>query len=1297
MTNLTFRMLCAGTFRAGLLCTALVAAPALAQDRGVAALLDQANYWKLQNRPDQVVRTLERVLQVDPRNADALSGMAEAQAQLGNVAQAQQALGQLRQAAPADPRTVQADVAVRTSTVDAGALAQARQLAQAGRNAEAVQRYRSLFGGGTVPDSFALEYYQALAGTESGWSEARDGLGRLARRNPSNAAVQLANAQVLTYREETRAQGIESLRRLSGQPESQQSASAAWRQALTWIGPGPDAVQPLEGYLQQFPNDAEIRQRLDQARNPPAGAVDEAGSARVQAWNSFNAGRLREAEDRFTAVLALDPNDADGLGGMGLIRLRQGRQADARRLLEAAIAADPSRRSAWDQALRGASQRPATAAAGGGGAPGPDIQAARNLVEAGNISSAEPLLARIVARNGGDRPDAEALLGDIALRQGNAGLAEQRYRAALARRSDFGAALSGLANSLQEQGKFAEAEEVFRRIGGTNAPQVRADALRAEAQRTDDPQAASALLRAAIQNDPNNPWPRLDLARLLARSGQGAEANQLIGATVANRATPDTIHAAAIFAQEQGRAAQAVQLLERIPARTRNADQNRLLASARVQGEVQAAAALARTGQRQQARAQLIAIASRRDPTGEAGPAAVRALNAMNDPRGAQEAARMHAIAARGQSPAAQLAAASTLLEAGLNQDAAQAAQVIDARRLTADQRRQANDISAGLSIRAADQLNQRGNQAAAFDVLLPTLQQNPENPAANLALARLYQGAQEPEQAGRIAEAVLSRNPRDTDARQAAMDAAIANRDWGRAEALLSEGRGLMPNDPRIPLLEARLARAWGDQRRARTALETAAQMRRQQIGVSQTPGMLGGTMSPQATLPQGQRAQPGYENPFRRVPLAGQDFGQMQTQGQMPGQMQGQQFAQAQGFGAVQAQPSDPLLSEINRQLGEVRQESAPRITPALGMRVRSGDDGIDALTETHVGAEGSIAVPGIGGRLTARASAVSLDNGELSGTLPAMRRFGSFPLTLPGLQGTLTQQQANQARSIEASQSGVALGAAYARNGFTVDIGTTPLGFLQDNVVGGIEIAPEIGDGVRLRLTAERRAMTDSLLSWGGLRDPGQGTVWGGVVRTGGRAQIEFTSGETNFYIAGGYFTMTGDGVAENSRMEAGAGFQTPIWRSATEELVTGLDLVYFAYDKNLRFFTLGHGGYFSPQSFIAANVPIDWRGRSNNLFYRVGATIGLATFTEDRTPIFPNDAGLQGALQARANSEADVTASYPGQTKTGLTGGLRGDIEYMITPQLRIGGALRFDQAADWSETRGLVYARYRFDR
>jgi Tfp pilus assembly protein PilF len=1370
-------------FRAGLLATALVSAtlvglPAVAQDRAVAALIDQANYWKLQNRPDQVVRVLERVLQADPGNAEALAGIAEAQAQQGNATAAQDALGRLRQIAPADPRTSQVDVAVRTQTVDAAALAQARQLAQSGRGAEAVQAYRQLFRGTQVPDSFALEYYQTLAGTEGGWREGRDGLAALARRAPNNTSVQLAYAQILTYREDTRQQGLEILRRLSGRPDSQQSATAAWRQALTWLGPGPDSVQPLEGYLQQFPNDAEIQRRLEEARNPPG--TDPFLDDKTNGWRTFNAGRLREAEQHFQAVVTANPSDPDGLGGLGLVRLRQGRRAEARQLLQAAIDADPSKRANWERALQGASQTggPARPGQGGGGAPGggtpgPDIQTARNLVDAGNFSEAGPLLQRIVARNGGDRPDAEALLGDIAMRQGNAAQAEQLYRAALSRRSNFGAALSGLAGAMQAQGRFGEAEEIYRRLGQVQQPQVRADALRAEASRTEDPGAAAALLRAAIQAEPNNVWPRLDLARLMARHGQGAQARAMMEESVAGRAAPDAIHAAAIFANEQSRYADVVRLLERLPQGVRSADQNRLLASARVQGEVASAVALARSGRRQEARQRLLTMASRPDPTGEAAPAAVRALNQLNEPVTAQQAARAAAIASRGQSPTVRLAAAGALMEAGLDMEAAQVASTLDPSRLSPDQRRAATQLQAGMAIRASDQLNRQGDQATAWEVLAPTLRQDPQNVQANLALARLHQSAREPEQAQRIAEAVLSRNPRDTDARQAAVDAAIAARDWGRAEALLSEGKALLPGDARMALLEARLARAWGDQRRARAALEEAAQLRRQQIGLDPRGGGGIGVMAPQATVPQQPPAS--YDNPFRRVPLSGNGgfeevaqagFGraqpgefqpyqpgqfapyppgqfqpsqfqqpqfqqpQFQQPQAVPGQfvapqfvapqfvapqvaapqfapgqvrpgqpMQGAQYAQAMMGNAPATAPPDPLLGEITRQLQEVREEAAPRVTPAFGMRMRSGDAGIDRLIETSAGGEGSVAMPGIGGRLTARATAVNADIGTMPADYQRLRRFGSLPLTLAraGDINAPTSVLQAAATGVDSSATGVALAAAYTRPNFSLDIGTTPLGFNQTNFVGGIEVAPEITDGVRLRLVLERRAMTDSLLAWGGLTDPGTRREWGGVVRTGARAQLELALGETNFYLAGGYYQIEGSGVADNSRVEFGAGFQTPVWRGTTDELLAGVDLVYFAYDQNLRFFTLGHGGYFSPQSFMALNVPVDYRGRSGNFAYRLGGTIGFATFTEDRTPVFPDSAALQSQLAALATGSTQVSAFYPGQTKTGITGGLRGDIEYMITPQLRIGAALRFDQAADWSEGRGLVYARYRFDR
>ena len=135
------------------------------QDGAVAALLEQANYWRLQNRPELVLRTLERVLVVDPRNLDALAGAAQAQAQLGNRSGAEGYVARLRQVAPNDPRLTETDITVRTSTVDQGALGEARRLAQAGRAAEAAQRYREIFRGAQPPDQFALEFYQTLAGT----------------------------------------------------------------------------------------------------------------------------------------------------------------------------------------------------------------------------------------------------------------------------------------------------------------------------------------------------------------------------------------------------------------------------------------------------------------------------------------------------------------------------------------------------------------------------------------------------------------------------------------------------------------------------------------------------------------------------------------------------------------------------------------------------------------------------------------------------------------------------------------------------------------------------------------------------------------------------------------------------------------------------------------------------------------------------------------------------------------------------------------------------------------------------
>lgn len=106
-------------------------------------------------------------------------------------------------------------------------------------------------------------------------------------------------------------------------------------------------------------------------------------------------------------------------------------------------------------------------------------------------------------------------------------------------------------------------------------------------------------------------------------------------------------------------------------------------------------------------------------------------------------------------------------------------------------------------------------------------------------------------------------------------------------------------------------------------------------------------------------------------------------------------------------------------------------------------------------------------------------------------------------------------------------------------------------------------------------------------------------------------------------------------------------------------------------------------------------MDYRARSENLSWRLGATVGVANWREDDAPYFPRDGALQRSLEAAAAADSTLRTRYAGRAETGLIGGLRGDIEYAITPVFRVGGSVRYDRAANWNEARGLLSARYRF--
>ena len=83
-----------------------------------------------------------------------------------------------------------------------------------------------------------------------------------------------------------------------------------------------------------------------------------------------------------------------------------------------------------------------------------------------------------------------------------------------------------------------------------------------------------------------------------------------------------------------------------------------------------------------------------------------------------------------------------------------------------------------------------------------------------------------------------------------------------------------------------------------------------------------------------------------------------------------------------------------------------------------------------------------------------------------------------------------------------------------------------------------------------------------------------------------------------------------------------------------------------------------------------------------------------WSEDQSPVFPSDPGLQAQLVARAAQNPLIIATNPSQSESGVIGSIRGDLEYALSRDLALGAMVRYDRAANWNEGRAGVFVRYR---
>ncbi|BAN25140.1 cellulose synthase subunit BcsC-related outer membrane protein [Caballeronia insecticola] len=824
-------------------------------------LIDQGKYWQAHRRGDLAEQAWQKVLRINPKQPDALFGMGMVLADRKDGSGAQQYLAQLRQVAPNYPNIDElgrrlGETSSRDQTVN-----DARRLAQSGQSASAVQEYKRAIEGKPTTPQLQLEYYQALAATPQGWDEARRGLEQLARDNPDEPRYQLAYAQHLTYRDSTRRDGIARLAKLANDSAVGADAKKSWRQALLWLGARASDAPLFQAYLQVAPDDAAVKARFDsmvqqdksaRERAQADAVVDARGRTVAEGFTALDRGDIATARARFSSVLASNPNDADALGGMGVAALKQERFAEARTYLErASRAGNPAR---WKDALTSATYWTYTS----------DAIGARSN---GQIAQAKALFERAIAINPSD-VTAQTLLGEMLLANGDPRGAEQAYRMALRRQADNPDAIRGLVGALAAQGRGEEALEFANRLnteqqakaGGINKLRGEAQAAQARAaEARGDLGAARSLFEDALLNNPDDPWLRLDLARIYVRQGAVGNARSMMDGLLATHPDmTDALYASALLSAETQDWAAGLAQLDRIPAAQRTPAMIGLQHRLWVQQQAELATRAAAAGQRQQAlsilrRAEPVA-AGNAELTGAVASAYVKA----GDPSRALSLVR-GAIANAPNDTGLLLQYAGILSATQQDAELGSVMRRLQSMPLTTQQRADFNNLNVGIVVARADVVRRQGDLAAAYDVISPWLAAMPDNADLQAALGRMYTSAGDDRNALACYQNALARRPDDIALQTAAMSAASGVRDFKLAESLANQAYDTAPNDPSVLAAIGRMYRAQGK-------LDLAAQFLQRSLLAANTPV---------ATSAQARgNVPPGWETAMSRIgsnPLPG------------------------------------------------------------------------------------------------------------------------------------------------------------------------------------------------------------------------------------------------------------------------------------------------------------------------------------------------------------------------------------------------------------------------------------------
>ncbi|CCG89060.1 cellulose synthase operon protein C [Erwinia piriflorinigrans CFBP 5888] len=1307
------------------------------------ALFDQANYWHQKAHDDLAHEVLQKVLLVDENNAQALYLMALWSQQKGDASEAAKWRARLGQLPAQEARLADLDNALHLRTLPAAQLALARQQARSGNTAAALQTWRNIFSSNEPPASVAAEYYLTMAGDRSLLPQAVDNLRQFSARHPQDIGAKLALGKALTYQESTRREGLQVLEALA---EGNTDADRSLRQALLWLGPQPADAPLYQNFQQRHPRDEEV---IDYYRKN-VGAAEKS-----QGFSALNSGDIPGAQSAFSEVLQTNPQDADALAGLGYAAQRSGHYSQAADYLERAAKLGGNDSQQHQQQADDARFYA-------------QLANAQQALKSGDSAQALSLSAPLAQAEGEKGTAAKLFRADVLRLNHQPDQAESIYRSVLASDAANRQAREGLFYVLRQQNRSAEANTLLASLPAsvrqavTPRPVETSDPLRREAQRqlaAGDAQRAMGILQQGLQRFPGDGWVRLDLARIYQQQGNMAAAADVMQPAFRPGASSNEIYAAALLASENDAWPQAQSLLSRIPPRNQSTGMRDLAQRANVN--------------------QQMVVARRYLAQGATAAAAntLRAL-AVNPPHNPIDAGHLATDLAQAGDLSTAVSVVRSNMQRGVQGNAGDyAAQlaVLDRAGLGAEAQSFINDpelqtrstsaqlagLRNGALINQVDALRERKQYAAAYDKLIGALQHDPQNGDLMFAMARLYQAGKMNKEAAVVYNYLMTRDMPGQEAREGAINTALALNDVAKARELAAGLRG-EPSAPRLLLL-ARVSEAGGDRNQALGYLRSAkAKMlglegshlggsvdigglaladnpfiNRTRLSASSSPSIYGNALPWQrAADARDYRNIDGVSGGGTQVASTeNQTLRQIDT---MMDSLQAESGTWAQAGVQIRGRDGEDGLSKLNEAKAPLTWSSSPlgdarvdfTVTP---MTLSAGSASGDAYRRLGTGAAGvavanqiqnikneqdylkALRATDSANGNTSGVDAFNAANPDVASALDSLNGIGTAdysPFTNSGLSNInainnntalknylaassrkVNLDSASSNTSDSQTASGVELNLALSGESYRIDLGSTPLGQDLSTLVGGIKWSPKLTDYLTLILTGERRAVTDSLLSYVGVKDRYSGKSWGQVTKNGANALLSYDDGDSGFYVGGGGYSYKGENVASNHALMANTGVYVRPFHFSDRELKTGINISWMNFSKNLSNFSFGQGGYFSPQDYINVSLPVDFSQTYDDLRVKLGGSVGYQSYTQNSSAYFPNNGDYQSLLEEMVTAGYAKEAHFSGSSKSGIGYNIHAGADYKINKDVTIGGQLGYDTFGDYNESTAQLYLRY----